>query len=112
LTQKVFSEDIKVFMEDTKVFFEDRRKHQKSALQYCRGAIKVFFEDTLPLLPISTYNIYPVGGSLFLFVFLSTKKKEPSSFYDGFYRRMPTITSTTPFLAPSRPAWVISVQQA
>jgi hypothetical protein len=100
LTQKVFSEDIKVFMEDTKVFFEDRRKHQK------------FFEDTLPLLPISTYNIYPVGGSLFLFVFLSTKKKEPSSFYDGFYRRMPTITSTTPFLAPSRPAWVISVQQA
>jgi len=85
LTQKVFLEDMKVFLEDAKVFFEDRRKHLKFPLQYCRMAIKVFSEDRLPLLPISTYKYLPCGGLLLYFFSFPTEYKEGKAFtfYNG-----------------------------
>lgn len=102
MTQKVLFEDIKVLLEDTKVLFEDRRKPLKSTLQYCRRAIKVFFEDTLPLLPITTYNIYPEGYSFVFFPFLKRTIRKANFFYNRFSKGTFTIALKIRSMGPGR----------
>ena len=91
MSRNVFLVDKKVFFIDRKVFFVDKRNRPLLLSEYCRRAIKVFFVDRLPLLPISICNIYPKGDSIAVLPLLRRTRRKANFFYNGFTKGTFTI---------------------